>query len=78
REAVEDLLELRLQKLVRLSLFPSQAKGAAPEERVLLGELGGRIEEWKKWMKERLEVGKDEGGRTLQELGGEEPDLQKP
>jgi hypothetical protein len=78
REAVEDLLELRLQKLVRLSLFPSQAKGAAPEERVLLGELGGRIEEWKKWMKERLEVGKDEGGRTLQELGGEEPDLQEP
>jgi|YelNatPaOPRAMG01_1025707.scaffolds.fasta_scaffold07896_2 DNA replication initiation complex subunit (GINS family) len=77
RKVLEDLLELRLQKLVRLSLFPSQTKGATPEERRLLEELAGRVEEWKDWMNQRLEVGKDEGGRTLQELGGENPDLQK-
>jgi hypothetical protein len=78
RGALEDLLELRLQKLVRFSLFPSQAKGATPEEKILLEELGGRIEEWRNWMNQRLEVGKDEGGRTLQELGGENPYLQEP
>lgn len=60
RRAVEDFLEVRLQKLVRFSLFPSQAKEALPEERVLLGELAGKIEEWRKWMGKRLEVGRGE------------------
>ncbi|MEM2866675.1 MAG: hypothetical protein QXM46_05390 [Candidatus Hadarchaeales archaeon] len=78
KKAVEDFLELRLQKLVRLSLFPSQAKGALPEERVLLEELSGGIEEWRRWMTRRLKVGENEGRRTLREMDGEKPDLQKP
>ncbi len=78
RRAAEDFLELRLQKLVRLAPFPSQAKGALPEERVLLEELGRGIEEWRKWMSKRLKVGENEGRRTLRELDGEKPDLQEP
>jgi len=61
RKAVEDFLEVRLQKLVRFSLFPSQAKGALPEERVLLEELAGKIEEWRRWMGKRMGVGGSEG-----------------
>lgn len=61
RKAVEDFLEVRLQKLVRFSLFPSQAKGALPEEKVLLEGLVEKIEEWRRWMGKRLEVGGSEG-----------------
>jgi hypothetical protein len=45
---------------------------------MLLEELGKGIGEWRNWMNQRLEVGRDEGGRTLQELGGENPYLQEP
>ncbi len=77
RRVVEDFLELRLGKLVRFSLFPSQAKGITPEEKVLLRELGEKVEEWRGWMMKRLKVGGDEG-RALQELAGSPADLQKP
>ncbi len=61
RAALESFIEMRLHKLVKLALSPSEAKGALPEERMLLSRLSSCVEEWIEWLNERFER-KEVGG----------------
>jgi len=83
RAAVRALAEIRVQKLVRLALSPSNAGDLPPEERHLVNRLSIAIEEWEIWLNGLFEKageevgGNDEVGGPVRHAAGDEAHIQK-
>jgi len=75
------LLEIRMPKLVRLALSPETPVGLQPEEHFLVNNLAEIIENWtrrlRRLFESKEEVGKNEPGRSVQHVAGNEADIQK-
>lgn len=77
------LLETRLPKLLRLALSPESLGEMPLEERFLVNRLAGVLENWNQGLSESFEkvggeAGKDEFGRSVRHVVGDEADIQKP
>ena len=75
------LLEVRLPKLIRLTLSPEVPSGLTPEEHFLLNNLAETIEVWNRRLRKSFEleeeVGKNGEGRSVQHVAGDKADIQK-
>lgn len=77
------LLETRLPKLLRLALSPESLGEMPLEERFLVNRLVGVLESWNQGLNDLFEkigeeAGKDEFGRSVRHVAGDEADIQKP
>ncbi|MGC8817177.1 MAG: hypothetical protein ACP5PX_05170 [Candidatus Hadarchaeum sp.] len=75
-------LDARLPKLVRLALSNGVPPGLTSEERLLVNEVSGIIDDWNRRLRRlfefREEVGKNGEGRPVQYVVGDKADIQKP
>ncbi len=77
------LTEIRLPKLVRLALSPEGPSGLSIEEHFLINRLADVLDGWSRRLSDLFEkageeVGKNERGRSIQHVAGDETDIQKP
>jgi DNA replication initiation complex subunit (GINS family) len=82
KEQALTLVEIRLPKLLQLSLSPESASGLSIDERFLVNSLADIVEDWKKKLSESLEKTGEEAekngtGGTVQHPAGIQADIQK-
>ncbi|MEM2874595.1 MAG: hypothetical protein QW567_01005 [Candidatus Hadarchaeales archaeon] len=80
RSALMTLVEIRLPKIVLLSLSPEAAAELPAEEAFLLNRLAGEVEEWSRSVvdgKFGEEVGENGTGRAVPRNTGDEADIQE-